>query len=189
MTVPTCVVLKSWFCSSARRRSPSVKIPSKCPFASITVDMPRPLAEISISASASEVSVDTLGTSLPVTSTSLTRVSSRRPKAPPGWVNAKSSAVNPLCSRSAIASASPMTRFAVVLAVGARSRGQASSGTPIFRCTSAAVANVELALPVIATIGIPSRFNSGRRAVISLVVPLLLISSAASDRVTIPISP
>ena len=50
---------------------------------------------------------------------------------------------------SATASASPIASVAVVLAVGARFSGQASSATLTSRCTSAAFASVDSGLPVI----------------------------------------
>ena len=88
----------------------------------------------------------------PLRITSRTRVSSRRPSAPPGCERAKSSTEKPRASSSATASASPSASAAVVLAVGARSSGQASSSTAASRCTSAACASEECALPVIAMI-------------------------------------
>ena len=54
---------------------------------------------------------------------------SRRPRLPPGWERAKSSSEKPRASSTATASASPMASAAVVLAVGARFRGQASVST------------------------------------------------------------
>ena len=44
----------------------------------------------------------------------------RRPRAPPGWLRAKSSFVKPLAERVATASASPRASVAVVDVVGAR---------------------------------------------------------------------
>ena len=51
------------------------------------------------------------------------------PIEPPGWDFAKSSTENPLFSNSATAIASPIANAAVVLAVGAKFNGQASSST------------------------------------------------------------
>ena len=82
--------------------------------------------------------------------TSATRVSRRRPSAPPGCERAKSSAEKPRASSSASASASPSASAAVVLAVGASPSGQASASTAASRCTSAACASELCSLPVIA---------------------------------------
>ena len=70
-----------------------------------------------------------------------------------------------------MAMASPMTKQAVVLEVGARFKGQASVLTLTLRCTSAALARVESSAPVIVISGVPRRFNIGNRVTISLVVP------------------
>ena len=82
-----------------------------------------------------------------VTITSSTRVSSRRPSAPPGWRRAKSSraeslvlAAAPRRARRRCASA------AVVLVVGARSCGQASSRTHASSATSQSRDSAELVL-------------------------------------------
>ena len=74
------------------------------------------------------------GTSVAGRMTSPTWVSSLRPSAPPGCERAKSSAPKPRASSSATASASPSASAAVVLAVGARLSGQASSSTRASRC-------------------------------------------------------
>ena len=67
----------------------------------------------------------------------------RLPSLPPGWRRAKSSSRKPLRTDTAIASASPRARLAVVDAVGARLSGQASRRTPRSRWTSAASASGE----------------------------------------------
>src|SRR5229473_1655003 len=72
------------------------------------------------------------------------------PSAPPGWARAKSCSSKPRASSKATARASPSASAAVVLAVGARFRGQASCATPASRCTSASLASVESGLPVTA---------------------------------------
>ncbi len=76
--------------------------------------------------------------------------SRRRPSAPAGCERAKSSAVKPRASSSATASASPSTSAVVVLEVGARPSGQASSGALASRCTSAIADRREPGRPVIA---------------------------------------
>ena len=115
--------------SNALRKSPSVKMPFSWPF-SPTMVIPKPLAVISIRASAKVAVGATKGISVPLIMRSSTRSSSRFPNAPPGWENAKSSSVKPRLSSSAMAKASPIAKAAVVLDVGARSRGQASVSTP-----------------------------------------------------------
>ena len=96
--------------------------------------------------------------------TSSTRVTSRRPRAPPGCSRAKSSRRNPLCSSSATASASPSASAAVVLVVGARSCGQASSRTQASSATSHRRASPDPRSPVMAIVRTPSpcRCSSSR---------------------------
>ena len=100
--------------------------------------IPKPFWVISRRAACSGWSAITEGISSPLCIISPTRSSSLRPKAPPGWEKAKSSAVNPRASRSAIASASPITKVTVVLVVGAKFRGQASLLTDTSRFAQAA---------------------------------------------------
>ncbi len=68
-------------------------------------------------------------------------------------------------SNSATASASPIARVAVVLAVGASPRGQASSFTEISRKTSPARARALCGLPAMAINGSPMRLMTGRMRV------------------------
>ena len=116
-----------------RRRSPSVKMPTGACLPSSTMAMPMPLADISTSASGMAVSACTMGRAAPLRMTSRTKVRRRRPSAPPGCERAKSSRLKPRASRQATAMASPRTKAAVVLAVGARFSGQASRATPASR--------------------------------------------------------
>ena len=62
---------------------------------------------------------------------SFTFSSNLLPSFPPGWDFAKSSDLKPLASNKATAIASPIANAAVVLVVGARSKGHASSKTPV----------------------------------------------------------
>ena len=110
-------------------RSPSLNTPIIPPDLPITVVKPKPFSLISSSAFVSVVSADTLGISSPECMTSFTFTNKRRPSFPPGWDNAKSLWVKPRASSNAIAMASPITRVAVVLDVGASPNGQASSST------------------------------------------------------------
>ena len=65
-----------------------------------------------------------------------------------------------------------MARAAVVDAVGARPKGQASFGIETSRCASAAAASDERGLPVMATSGEASRRIHATSATISSVSPL-----------------
>ena len=130
-----------------------------------------------------------LGTCSPVCMMSLMRSNSLRPSEPAGCERAKSSAVKPRASSSAMASASPITSVAVVLEVGARFSGQASTGTLTSRCTSAMRASEEFGLPLIATSGTPWRLISGRMASSSSVSPELLSARTTSFSVIMPRSP
>ena len=65
----------------------------------------------------------------------------------------------------------PEVTRAVVLAVGARFSGQASSDTPTSRWTSAIRASVDFGLPVMETSFAPMRLTSGRIVTTSSVSP------------------
>ena len=88
-----------------------------------------------------------------------------RPMAPEGCSRAKSLCLNPRACNTVIASASPITSIAVVLAVGARLNGQASRGTRTFNTTSLCRASDDLGLPVNAIILTENRFNAGSRLI------------------------
>ena len=92
-----------------------------------------------------------------------TRDSIARPMAPEGWNLAKSCRLKPRACSTAIASASPMTSMAVVLAVGARLNGQASLGTRTFSTRSLWRASEDLGAPVSAMIFTENRFSAGSR--------------------------
>ena len=82
-----------------------------------------------------------------------------------------------------------MARVAVVLAVGARFSGQASSGTPTSSVTLAARPSVESVLPLITMSGTARRFRCGSSSTSSGVSPELDSASTASPRVIMPRSP
>src|SRR6267378_1979034 len=121
--------------------------------------------------------------------TSATRSSSLRPNVPPGWSAAKSSRRKPFTSRSVTARASPSASAAVVLAVGARVSGHASSLTVASRTTLAWRARTESGAPVTAMMGTPSRFSCSTRPNSSSVEPLLESRTATSSFPTMPRSP
>ncbi len=121
--------------------------------------------------------------------TSRTRVSSRRPSAPPGCERAKSSTEKPRASSTVSASASPSASAAVVLAVGASPSGQASLSTLASRCTSAACASDDRSLPVSAISLAPWRFRCGISSTSSSVSPEFDSSSTTSSGVIMPRSP
>src|SRR5258706_791751 len=155
------VLIMSCF-SSVRRKSPSVKMPRSLSLSSTMHVMPMPFLVISTIAAGRSASGEFFGSRSPGRMMSATCTSRRRPSVPPGWCWAKSSLRNPLASSSATASASPSASAAVVLAVGARFSGHASFSTPASRCTSAWVARVDCARPVIAITLAPRRLMSGR---------------------------
>ena len=86
---------------------------------------PKPLADISTTASDIGVPSTASGTAAPVCMTSRTNLSIA-PSRPPGCSLPKSSAVKPRLSSSATASASPSAACISVEVVGARLCGQAS---------------------------------------------------------------
>ena len=95
-------------------------------------ERPAPLADISRIVSTKPVSGPTLAARRRRCASRRARAaSSLRPSAPPGCERAKSSSRKPRASSSATASASPSAICAVVLAVGARFSGHASSSTAL----------------------------------------------------------
>ena len=118
-----------------------------------------------------------------ITSETLSR---RRPRSPPGWKRANCSRSKPRRSKTAKARASPRPSSAVVVAEGARPRGQASSMRPSSTTASAFFPSVESRVAVRATIFAPMRRRAGSRAATSAVSPLLertclLYTSDAAD--------
>src|SRR6266550_3266566 len=113
----------------------------------------------------------TIGHSLPACISVSTRIR-RLPSLPPGCRFAKSSCLKPFSTSSVIASASPMASAAVVLAVGTRFIGQASSVTLQSSATSAASASVDIASPVTTTSFAPTRRMVSSRRSSSSVSPL-----------------
>lgn len=77
----------------------------------------------------------------------------------------------------------------VVLAVGAKPNGQASSWTEISRVTSLVLASEEFILPVIATTGTFIRLTNGRSCSTSCVSPLFEMAIKASRLASMPRSP
>ena len=69
------------------------------------------------------------------------------PSFPAGWFTAKSFLDIPLLSIQTTANASPIAIATVVLAVGARYKGQTSLSTPASKEKSLCIANVELRFP------------------------------------------
>ena len=120
---------------------------------------------------------------------SFTRVVNFFPSWPAGCDLAKSSFVNPLCSKSETAKASPNTRASVVEEVGARSRGQASSFALINTLISPIFAIVESALLVSVKIFHAHLFNAGKISIISFVSPELDKIKIASFLSIMPRSP
>ena len=176
-------------CSKIRRKSPSVNNPANFSSAPITAVIPRPLADISISASLMLWVSLTIGVASPACITSSNVSNKRLPKLPPGCESAKSSAVKPRVSSNATAIASPITKVAVVLAVGARPNGHASWLTLMHTCTSDSLAMVESGLPVSEIIFAPMRLITGIMLSTSLVSPEFEIHITTSSRVIMPKSP
>ena len=88
-----------------------------------------------------------------------------------------------------MASASPITSAAVVLEVGARFSGHASSATETKRCASDARPSVEFASPVMLINGVPRRWIRGSSKTISAEVPLFDKARTTSLDVSMPRSP
>ena len=77
----------------------------------------------------------------------------------------------------------------MVLAVGARLSGQASSATLTSRWTVEARASDEAAFPVMEMMGTPRRDRCGISSSTSPVSPELEMASSTSSRVIMPMSP
>ena len=118
--------------------------------------MPKPLADISTSASDMPVPSGFSGTASPLRMRSEVCLSIA-PNLPPGWKLANSSAVKPRLSKSAIASASPIAACIKVEVVGARLCGQASRAFGSSSTIRAAAPSEESAFAVTAIIGIAKR--------------------------------
>src|SRR2546429_4984797 len=187
MTSPTGRSRKASVFSINRVRSPAVTTPTRLPARSTTATVPR--------FSASSTTHSRMGRSGPrvgmsfASITSATRSSRFRPSAPPGCSAAKSSRRNPFFSSSVTARASPSASATVVLAVGARVSGHASSVTPASSTTSACRASSESGSAVIAMIGTPRRFSWFTSPNRSSDVPLFDRRIATSSRPTMPKSP
>src|SRR5579871_109707 len=173
----------------ARRRSPSTIIPLSFRPGPTTQVEPTLLALISRTIFRKEALKGTFGTALPLRMISATLKCSRRPSSPAGWKRAKSFSVNPWASIKATARASPMAKAAVVLAVGANLKGQASFLTPTSTTISLMRAMEEWRLPVKRTTRQPMRFNRGRRVFSSSVPPLLERARTTSPLEAFPMSP
>ena len=187
MTSATGIPRKSGVRSMSRVRSPAVTTPSSAPLRSTTATVPRFSAR-STTHSRMARSGASSGRSV-VSMTSATRWSSLRPNVPPGWRAAKSSRRKPFTSRSVTARASPSASAAVVLAVGARVSGHASSLTAASSTTLAWRASTESGAPVTAMMGTPRRFSCPTRSNSSSVEPLFESKTATSSFPTIPRSP
>ena len=107
--------------------------------------------------------IETKGTFSPVSIISSTFNKRRLPKLPAGCKNAKSSMVKFLFSNKAIARASPRTVIAVVLEVGARSYGHASSLTPKFKTILLCFPKTDSGLDVMEIIGTFNFLKTGSR--------------------------
>ncbi len=114
---------------------------------------------------------ETTGKSLFFDIKSSTVVISLFPSFPPGWDLAKSSLLKFLASSKATAIASPKARDAVVLVVGARSNGQASSEMPVSKFIKEFLAMKESLEPVIEKNSQPDDLRKGIRSIISSVSP------------------
>ncbi|MNT35431.1 hypothetical protein D3C72_1714590 [compost metagenome] len=77
----------------------------------------------------------------------------------------------------------------MVLAVGAKFKGQASRSTLVLSTQSACLAKLEVSPPVMPAIRTPWRFKAGSNEVNSWLSPLFEIASTMSFSVTMPKSP
>ena len=170
-----------------RVRSPAVSTPCNIPSSPATSTIPRCSASTT-TASRNVLPRGSTGSGA-VTITSSMRVTRRRPSAPPGCSRAKSSRRNPLYSSRATANASPSASAAVVLVVGARSCGHASSRTHASSDTVHSFANAEPVSPVMPIERTPRPCRCSSRASTSSDSPDLESRIATSPGPTMPRSP
>mmetsp|Transcript_12664 Transcript_12664/g.31965 ORF Transcript_12664/g.31965 Transcript_12664/m.31965 type:complete len:253 (+) Transcript_12664:80-838(+) len=111
---------------SARRRSPSVKVPSRLFSASRTSTQPQPLPDSSTSVSTTFISAETTGSRSPVIMTSSTDSMRRLPMRPAGWFIAYWSLERLRDSMREMATVSPKSIWMAVEVTGARSKGHSS---------------------------------------------------------------
>ena len=138
-------------------------MPTSRPTASTTVVMPRRLAVISSSACFMVARLGDHGHGLAGVHEVLHLDEGASIRASPPDAGRRSPRGAARAARAAaMASASPMARAAVVLEVGARFMGQASSRTPTSSTTSACRASEEAALPVRSTSGTPEPLHRGQ---------------------------
>ena len=90
---------------------------------------------------------------------------------------------------TAIANASPKTRVAVELEVGARPKGSASVRTPISRCKSVCFAKVDSGFPVIEIVLAPIPLIGFNTSINSELFPLYETKIQTSSSPIIPKSP
>ena len=173
---------------STRRRSPSVKMPSSFRAASISTTLPARAEVMARRQSTTGVVGATAGTRSPARIASA-QVISLRPSAPPGWKRAYCSGVNFRWRCTVSARASPRASIAVVLALGAKPRGQASVMRPIDSAAAAWRARGELVSPTTAISGAPMWVSEGSKATSSSLAPELLKASTTSWAWTMPRSP
>ena len=183
------VWLKNSAChfSMARRMSPSVMRPAILSSAMATPSPSLPLLTWMM-ASPKCMSADNTGR-FSVIITSWAVVSRRLPSSPPGWNCAKSCGRKWRFSISAMASASPIARVAVVLLVGARFSGQASFSTLTFRWQVEYLANSDCGLPLMPIIGICMCRTIGMKRNNSSVWPELEMATTTSPCDITPRSP
>ena len=120
---------------------------------------------------------------------SFTWVNNLRPNAPAGCDKAKSSEVKCLLCTNATANASPSAKVAVVLDVGAKPRGQASSDAPKVKATSADLGKIPRLSRLILMSGMPSFFTTGSNVRISSDSPEFEMPINTSPLTNIPRSP
>ncbi|MCH7960817.1 MAG: carboxypeptidase regulatory-like domain-containing protein [Planctomycetes bacterium] len=111
------------------------------------------------------------------------------PSVPPGWKTANCCGVKFFRRLTTSANASPTANMAVVLVVGAKPCGPASSSRPNWMTKSAADPSVLFACAVTATIGIPIRCTLGKIPSSSPVSPLLDSARRTSSSCRQPRSP
>ncbi len=182
--------LRSRRCSNKRARSLSVKMPESLPSGSTSIVAPvrRPGTRARTSTSRT---VWPSGATRHCSSGRMccSTLLSFCPRLPAGWKRAKSSRPKFRMRLVTSARASPTASIAVVLLLGARPSGQASSTGPSSRTTRAARPSVLSARPVMAMIGKPNSASGANSRRISAVSPLWERIKATSSAWMRPRSP
>mmetsp|Transcript_9249 Transcript_9249/g.30546 ORF Transcript_9249/g.30546 Transcript_9249/m.30546 type:complete len:252 (-) Transcript_9249:106-861(-) len=187
----SCIVISSTsppLALSARRRSPSVKVPLSLLAPSTTSTHPHPL-ELSSTRTFTSLSPGPHSGRSFVFITSFTLRMRRFPMRPAGWFIAYSSFVRFFACMMATAHVSPKSIWIAVEVTGARSNGHSSRSSGRHTCMSHTCASFDPVTELTPTSFAPFARAYGMSLSSSSVAPLLEKSTRTSSSPTMPMSP